>query len=316
MRLDAPLQLAPGTRLIPAAALREEDRTRAGCAPDEAVLTRGGARARSKVLTPDGQRVARLFEAPMRVADAARQLAQAEGAPAEAVLRRVFPLLKLLINEGFLIEAEAAAAAEEAPLAPGAPIGPFRIRRAVQVYDDTALYEALDEAGRSVALKIARNDQASTRALLEREAALMALLPAPPAPPLVARGEEAGRAWLATGWLAGAPVLQAVRAAEPGALGPLLCALPRAYALLHRAGVVHGDVHPGNVLVEPGGGVRLLDYGYARALDPASPFAQWKRGGVGFFFEPEYASAAWRGRSRRRPRPPANSMAWRRCCSC
>ena len=291
MRLDAPLLLAPGTRLIPAAALRAEDRERAGCAPEEAVLTRGGARARSKVLTPEGQRVARLFESPQRIADAVRSLAEAAGEPAEAVLRRIFPLLKLLINEGFLIEAEAAAAAEEPPLPAGTPVGRFRIRRAVQVYDDTALYEATDEAGRPAALKIARNDRPTTRALLEREATLMALLPSPPAPRLLARGEDAGRPWLATGWVAGAPVLQAARGLAGDALARLLVALPRAYAALHRAGIAHGDVHPGNVLVEPDGTVRLLDFGYARALDPASPFAAWKRGGVGFFFEPEYAAA-------------------------
>jgi serine/threonine-protein kinase len=291
LRLDAPLLLAPGTRLIPAAALRAEDRERAGCAPGEAVLTRGGARARSKVLTPEGQSVARMFEAPRRIAEAVRALADAAGEPPDTVLRRVFPLLKLLINEGFLIEAEAAASAEEPPLPAGAPVGGFRIRRAVQVYDDTALYEALDDAGLPAALKIARNDRPTTRALLAREAALMPLLPAPPAPPLLAQGEEGGRPWLATAWIAGKPLLEAARGLGPEALARLLVALPRAYAALHRAGVVHGDVHPGNVLVEPDGTVRLLDFGYARTLDPASPFAAWKRGGVGFFFEPEYAAA-------------------------
>jgi serine/threonine-protein kinase len=295
VRLDSPLVLAPGTRLIPAAALRAEDRDRAGCAPEEAVLTRGGARARSKVLTPEGQQVARLFETPTTIPAAARSLAAARGETAEAALRRIFPLLKLLINEGFLIEAAAAAAAEEPPLPAGTPIGRFRIRRTVQLYDDTALYEAIGEDGRAAALKIARNDRTTTRALLEREAALMARLPVPPAPPLLACGEEAGRPWLATAWLAGTPILQAVRMAEGEELAGLLVALPRAYAALHRAGVVHGDVHPGNVLVEPGGSIRLLDYGYARLLDPASGFARWKRGGVGFFFEPEYAAARLAG---------------------
>lgn len=291
MRLDAPLLLAPGTRLIPAAALRAEDRERAGCADGEAVLTRGGARARSKVLTPEGQRIARLFETPRRIVDAVRSLAEADGEPPEAVLRRVFPLVKLLVNEGFLIEAEAAAAAEEPPLPPGAPVGPFRIRRAVQLYDDTALYEALDESGRPAALKIARNERPTTLGLLEREAALMRLLPSPPAPPLLASGREEGRPWLATAWIAGRPLLEAARGLSGEALARLPVALARAYAALHRAGVVHGDVHPGNVLVEPDGTVRLLDFGYARTLDPASPFFAWKRGGVGFFFEPEYAAA-------------------------
>ena len=59
-----------------------------------------------------------------------------------------------------------------------------------------------------------------------------------------------------------------------GSLEVLLSALARAadqLTLVHRAGFLHGDVKPGNVIVEPGGGVTFVDLGLA---------APWRDGGT------------------------------------
>ncbi|WP_410651173.1 serine/threonine-protein kinase [Amycolatopsis sp. cmx-4-54] len=42
-----------------------------------------------------------------------------------------------------------------------------------------------------------------------------------------------------------------------------------ALAAAHRAGIVHGDVRPANILVGPDGAVKLIGFGIAKALDPA-----------------------------------------------
>jgi tetratricopeptide (TPR) repeat protein len=41
-----------------------------------------------------------------------------------------------------------------------------------------------------------------------------------------------------------------------------------AMAEAHAAGLVHGDLKPGNLMIEPGGRVRILDFGLARQVDP------------------------------------------------
>jgi eukaryotic-like serine/threonine-protein kinase len=55
--------------------------------------------------------------------------------------------------------------------------------------------------------------------------------------------------------------------------------LCRALSVAHEQGVVHGDVKPGNILLEPGGGLKVTDFGVARfARRTASPPARWSSG--------------------------------------
>jgi Ser/Thr protein kinase RdoA (MazF antagonist) len=90
------------------------------------------------------------------------------------------------------------------------------------------------------------------------------------APRLWNRDERDGAALLVCEWREGVTAARAaaeLREREDGgrALLALACDVARAYALLHARGVVHGDVHPGNVLLAEEGGrwrVRgLLDFG-------------------------------------------------------
>ena len=67
-------------------------------------------------------------------------------------------------------------------------------------------------------------------------------------------------------------------------------AILQAYAQLHAQGVVHGDIHPNNILIDAAGQVCIIDFGLAKVLDPDFR-SRIQRGGVAFFFDPEYAAA-------------------------
>ena len=80
----------------------------------------------------------------------------------------------------------------------------------------------------------------------------------------------------------------------------MLQRIARACAGLHACGVLRGDVHPRNVLVDEDR-VRLFDFGMARmppqgpSMSPDAgglPWHGFTRGGVALFFEPVAARAA------------------------
>ena len=38
----------------------------------------------------------------------------------------------------------------------------------------------------------------------------------------------------------------------------------------HRAGIIHRDIKPGNVMITPAGDVKVMDFGIARAISDSS----------------------------------------------
>jgi serine/threonine protein kinase len=133
----------------------------------------------------------------------------------------------------------------------------------------------------------------------------------PVAPRLLGAGSWRDQRFLLLEWCSGIDAAKAAgeareRGGEAGRAGILaLCrAVAAAYASLHRQGVLHCDVHPRNVLVAAGGGVRLIDFGFASWRGSPAGLPPAGRGGVAFYFEPEYAAAVLAGQT-----PPAASAA-------
>ena len=141
-------------------------------------------------------------------------------------------------------------------------------------------------------------------ALLEHERRVLAHLDGAPAPRPAGHGEQDGRAWLASEWHDGVSPLFAAAELRRRSDGPALlevcCALAGAYATLHARGVIHGDVQPENARVGADGSVTLVDFALAQLGDQPPP---GERGGVAYFFEPEYAQARLAGA----PVPPATA---------
>lgn len=132
------------------------------------------------------------------------------------------------------------------------------------------VFRAVDiTRGADVALKRLRpefTDDAARRAELGAEAAALAGLDHPAIVRLHGAGEAACVPFLALDWLAGPDLRATLRAGEtlsPVDAARLLGGIGAALHSLHRQGLVHGDVKPGNLMRATDGRLVLIDFGNA-----------------------------------------------------
>jgi predicted Ser/Thr protein kinase len=307
MAITDPLVLPDGVVLVPVETLPDAVRAQLSWQAGDWAISRPGLRTPSRLLDASSAELVRSFSEPITIVEAVVRYTRSRREDAERALEEAFPLLQRLWLESFLAEAGSESAERiHASLGPGELAGGdggWEIVSCIQMLADSELYLVRGRSGRKTtraALKIERRP-AATGKRLEREAAILSQLAGSPAgaPRLLDAGEHEGRRYLACEWCAGVDAATAAgELRQRGGAGraellALLRAVLGAFASLHARGVVHGDVHPRNVLVSATGGVHLIDFGLAASA--AVPGAAPERGGVGFFFEPEFAAAGLGG---------------------
>jgi eukaryotic-like serine/threonine-protein kinase len=136
---------------------------------------------------------------------------------------------------------------------------------------DARVFLAYDQAGQKVALKILHPEllQSVAAERFLREIRLISRLHHPRIARLLESGEQDWFVYLAMDFIEG-PTLREVlgrgrKVSVPDTLR-LACDLLDALDHAHQLGVVHRDVKPENVVISPGRGAVLLDFGIARAI--------------------------------------------------
>ncbi len=160
-------------------------------------------------------------------------------------------------------------------LSPGSRLGPYEVTALIGQGGMGEVYRARDtKLGRDVALKVLPDvfaDDPERLARFQREARVLASLNHPNIASIYGLEESAGVRALVLELVEG-PTL-AERIAQ-GAI-PVDEALPIAKQIAdaleaaHEAGVIHRDLKPANVKVKSDGMVKVLDFGLAKALEPA-----------------------------------------------
>lgn len=169
-------------------------------------------------------------------------------------------------------------ALEQKPVAAGAtvmarePDAPFELLREVGRGGAGAVYQAIDrELGRHVALKVYHQPERD-RHQLAHEARVAVALDGAGIVRVFDVDPEHG--WIALAWSPGGALREPIRARDVARLVPVeRWALPLAVALMrvHRAGWVHHDVKPANVLLTRANAAILTDFGTARRIGEPPP---------------------------------------------
>lgn len=304
--------LPDGAVLTPVAELPEVARRGLGSSDGDVAVSRSHSRAYSKLVDAQAAALIGEFREPSTIAAAVARFSRGRNVDPEKVLEDALPLLQSLVASGLLVSSASDSASARQPLLTrGRDVGGWTIVRGLQYLEDTEIYQVRNGSGELGALKIGRRDHAATGGMLAHEADLLSELAGAVTPRLLQSGTWESHPFLLTEWVPGADAQTACEGHRRRADGEsrirlleITSAILRAYAELHERGIVHGDVHPRNVLVHDALTVKILDFGFSRRISEALPRHSPPRAGVSFFFDPELARALAAGTE-----PPGASSA-------
>jgi hypothetical protein len=180
------------------------------------------------------------------------------------------------------------------PLEPADPIevGGYRLRARLGEGGMGVVYLSYTPGGRPLAIKVVRGEYAGDpgfRRRFEQEVATARRVQGQYTAPVVDANPQAPQPWLATTYVPGPSLQQAV-----GEYGPLpaesvlvlVAGMAEALQSIHAAGVVHRDLKPSNVILAVDG-PRVIDFGIARAVDSTSITQTGSRLGTAAYMAPE-----------------------------
>lgn len=297
--------VAPGDVLVEQVeTLGAEIRDRLSCVPGDYLISRPRSRGRSMVVDACSATLVRIFREPKTVVDAVLEQCRGVADDPLSVLDSVTPLIVRLQKAGLLVPADSANSQRIAPdFRPGQLLCGHRLIECVHLFEDVEVHKGAGADGQLVAIKILRQNALDKAGqMLERERTVLERLGGRYAPRLLEAGALEGRAYLITAWCAGTDAASAAKERPNTCDRAALCIqILTSYARLHAQGILHGDVHPGNIRVSSDGSVTLLDFGMSHLLaeDADGPVAC---GGIAEYMDPEYCLAVSK---RHTPRPPA-----------
>jgi serine/threonine protein kinase len=178
-------------------------------------------------------------------------------------------------------------------------IGPYRLGRVLGRGQTGVVYEAAHvEQGRKMAIKILsrealeRGPVSRQDALFAREAMILAKLPRHPGViGVLDAGIANGLPYIVTEFVEGQPLSEWMRLRRSDIRGMVRILREVALAIhhAHENGILHRNLKPSNVLVDPAGRAYVMDFGSAKKMDPGQGQSSYLFAG-GIVGTPSYMS--------------------------
>ncbi|MEU3405269.1 serine/threonine-protein kinase [Streptomyces sp. NPDC006670] len=175
-------------------------------------------------------------------------------------------------------------------------VGPYRLEGRLGEGGMGQVFLGTSPGGRPVAVKLIRAELAGTgqfRERFAREVEAARQVGGFHTAQVVDADPAAESPWLVTAFVPGPTLHRAVAEGgpfEPAAALRLGAGLAEGLAAIHRCGLVHRDLKPGNVIVAEDG-PRIIDFGIARAVDASSLTATGSVIGTYAYMSPEQIRA-------------------------
>ena len=153
----------------------------------------------------------------------------------------------------------------------------YQIQREIGRGSMGIVYEAQDtRLDRRIALKVLRADLVATETFVRRflkEAKAAARLSHPNIVSIYDTDEEHGTIYIAMELLAGEPLDKLIKRKKftEKEIVHLAVQTARVLDYAHANGIIHRDIKPGNIIVDPNGRIKITDFGVARIEDPSAP---------------------------------------------
>jgi serine/threonine-protein kinase len=295
MNITEPLVLQSDVVLVPVTTLSNEVRAKFESDEGDYALSRRHGRMPSQVIDSETAALLELFREPRTLVDAVIENSRVLAKDPERWLDELLPHIGTFLRNKVLVPAGSPEEKEMRQLVEnGGAIGDWTVSRCVHLIEDSEIYFVQRGSERG-ALKIARAVVPREGSWYANEADVLRYLDGGVAPRLLDDGLHEERPYLVTEWCDGLEpgVASSQARHDRVALLELCTAVARAYAELHERQVIHADVHPRNVLVEGFRHAKLIDFGLSR-IDGSSNRLM-ARGGMYYFFEPEFLAGSMRG---------------------
>lgn len=154
------------------------------------------------------------------------------------------------------------------------------------------VYRARDQITQlDTAVKVLKPERLSASNARWREAAMLRRLDLPGVARLIAEGVEGDLPFLAMEYVKGRPFPRPSQPLPWEMIEGYVVDVLRVLALVHSSGLVHGDIKPGNVLIEDTGRLKLVDFGLSLSA-LANDFEGQRLHGTPVYMAPELFSGA------------------------